>query len=99
MYEVACVGVLRRYRVAFLCRFTKQFKQKSTLKELLRPRLVGVGDSGGNRQRVPSESGNMVLGLPEYGPASSWSRKPQPRKSLQRKRHFWGAGLVLLTNL
>ena len=86
MYEIACVGVLLRYRVAFLCLFTKQFKQKSTLKELLRPRLVGVGDSSGNRRRVPSESGNPTVRLPEYGPPPLSFRKPQPRKSLHRKR-------------
>ena len=42
VYEVACVGVLRRYRVGVLCRFTKQFKQKLAPRGLECPRLVGI---------------------------------------------------------
>ena len=85
MHEVACFGVLGRYRVAFPCLFTKQFKQKLTLRRLLRARLVGISDSSGNRHRVPSESGNMALGLPGYEPPPLSFRKSQPRKSLHRK--------------
>lgn len=36
----------------------------------MRPRLVGFGDSSGNRRRVPSESGNMAVGLQEYRAAA-----------------------------
>ncbi len=68
MYEVSCFRVLLRYRVAFPCLFTKQFKQKLTPKALLRPRLVGTDDSSGNRLRITSESGNPTVGLSKYGP-------------------------------
>ena len=71
MYEIACVGVLLRYRVAFLCLFTKQFKQKSTLKELLRPRLVGTGDSAGISAAFRLNRAVRLVRLLEYGPPPS----------------------------
>ena len=71
MYEVACFGVLRRYRVTLLYWFTKQFKQQSAPKGLLRLRLVGTGDSAGISAALCPGRAETADGLAEYrlGPA------------------------------